>query len=49
MEATFANVYPSILNLAIVGMMATIWITFLKYITARWDIVPGLRDLYGSM
>jgi len=49
MEATFANIYPSILNLAIVGTMATIWIAVMKWLTAKYDIVPGLRDLYSSI
>ena len=46
---TFANVYPSLLNVAIVGMMATVWIAVMKWLTAKYDLVPGLRDLYGSI
>lgn len=46
---TFANVYPSALNVAIVGLMATIWIVLMKWLTARYPIVPGLRDLYASI
>lgn len=49
MEATFANVYPSVLNVAIVGMMATVWIAVMKWLTARYNIVPGLQQLYGSI
>lgn len=49
MESTFANVYPSLLNLCIVGMMATIFISVMKFVTAKWPIVPGARDLFASI
>lgn len=49
MESTFANVYPSLLNLCITGMMATIFISVMKYVTARWPVIPGLRDLFAQI
>lgn len=48
MGSTFANVYPSILNVAIVGTMATIWIAVMKWLTSKYN-VPGLSTLYGSI
>lgn len=48
MGGTFANVYPSILNVAIVGMMATIWIAFAKWLFGTYN-VPGLSTLYASI
>lgn len=48
MEATFANVYPSILNVAIVGLMATLWIAVMKWLTNKYS-VPGVSALYASI
>lgn len=48
MKDTFSNVYPSILNVAIVGVMATIWIALMKWFTAKYS-VPGLSGLYASI
>lgn len=44
----FANIYPSMLNLIVVGLMATIFISIMKYITNRWPI-PGVSDLFASI
>lgn len=49
MESTFANIYPNALNLFIVTFMAMIGITVVKWLTARYDIIPGLRDLAASI
>lgn len=48
-EATFANVYPSLLNTMIVSLMAIIGITGLKFLSAKFDIIPGFRDLVASI
>lgn len=48
MGSTFSNVYPSILNVAIVGIMATIWIALAKWFFTRYS-VPGLSTLYASI
>jgi hypothetical protein len=47
-ESTFANVYPSALNIAIVTMMAVIGIAVGKWLFAKFN-VPGLSDLFGSI
>ena len=44
----FANVYPSVMNLVVVGMMATIFISVMKFLTNRWP-VPGLSTLFASI
>lgn len=44
----FSNVYPSILNWAIVGLMAATFILFLKFILARFN-VPHVSPLVGSL
>lgn len=44
----FANVYPSVLNLVVVGLMATIFISIMKFLTNRWP-VPGLAPLFASI
>lgn len=44
----FSNVYPSLMNLIVVGMMAVIFISVSKFLLARWP-VPGLTDLIGSI
>jgi len=44
----FANVYPSVLNLVVVGMMATIFISVMKFLTNRWP-VPGISTLMASI
>lgn len=44
----FADVKPTLWNVAIVGTMAILWITFLKYILAKWQ-VPYLSDLVSSL
>lgn len=44
----FANVYPSVMNLVVVGMMATIFISVMKFLTNRWPI-PGLSMLFASI
>lgn len=47
MEATFANVYPSILNIIVVTMMAVIGINVGKWLTAKYNI-PGLSQLFAG-
>lgn len=44
----FGNVYPSLLNLVTVGLMSVIFISVMKWLTARYR-VPGLSDLVGSI
>lgn len=44
----FGNVYPSVLNLVTVGLMSVIFISVMKWLTARYN-VPGLKDLMGSI
>ncbi len=44
----FSNVYPSMLNRVVVGMMSVIFIAVMKYLTALYNI-PGLSDLMGSI
>jgi hypothetical protein len=44
----FSNVYPSLLNLMVVGMMSVIFISVMKYLTNLYQI-PGLSDLMASI
>lgn len=44
----FANVYPSLWNLIQVGLMATIFLTVMKYLTAKFR-VPGVSDVFASI
>lgn len=48
MEATFANIYPSVLNIIIVTLMAVIGIAGGKFVLAKFQ-VPGLSDLFASI
>lgn len=42
----FANVYPSMLNLITVGLMATIFLVTMKWLTHKYAI-PGLSDVFA--
>lgn len=44
----FSNVYPSLLNLVQVGLMAVIFISVMKWLTARYR-VPGVSDVFASI
>lgn len=44
----FGNVYPSLLNWTVVGLMAVTFITVMKWLTARYQI-PGFSDLMASI
>lgn len=44
----FSNVYPSLLNLVTVGLMAVIFITVMKWLTNKYD-VPGVSTLFASI
>lgn len=44
----FGNVYPSLLNLVTVGLMAVIFISVMKWLTNRYS-VPGVSDLMASI
>jgi len=44
----FGNVYPSVLNTVVVGLMAVIFISVMKFLTNRWP-VPGISDLMASI
>ena len=44
----FSNVYPSLLNLVSVGLMAVIFIAVMKYLTAKYR-VPGVSDVFASI
>lgn len=44
----FANVFPSILNWVIVGLMALTFIIFAKWITAKMGI-PYVKDAVGAV
>lgn len=48
MELDFAEVKPSLLNWAIIGLMAVTFIAFAKFVSAKWSI-PGVSDLVGSI
>lgn len=46
----FANIYPSVLNWAIVGIMAVTFIAVMKFITNRWpQFFPGVHDVVASI
>lgn len=44
----FANLYPSLWNLIEVGLMAVIFISVMKWLTARYQI-PGVSDVFASI
>lgn len=44
----FGNIYPNMVNLVTVGLMAVIFITVMKYLTAKFQ-VPGVSDLMASI
>lgn len=44
----FANIYPSLWNLIQVGLMAVIFISVMKYLTAKFQI-PGVSDVFASI
>ena len=44
----FGNVFPSVLNTVVVGSMAVIFISVMKYLTALYNI-PGLSSLMASI
>jgi riboflavin transporter FmnP len=44
----FAEVKPSLLNVVIVGLMACIFIVFMKFVTTRWQ-VPGLTQFFAAV
>ncbi len=44
----FGNVYPNVLNWALVGIMAVTFISVFKFLTARFRI-PGVSDVFASI
>lgn len=44
----FANIYPNMVNLITIGLMATIFISVMKWLTARYQ-VPGVSDVFASI
>jgi len=44
----FGNVFPSVLNTIVVGSMAVIFISIMKYVTALYKI-PGISELMSSI
>lgn len=44
----FGNIYPNLLNLVQVGLMAVIFISVMKWLTAIWQ-VPGVSDVFASI
>ena len=44
----FANIYPSLWNLIQVGLMSVIFISVMKFLTAKWQI-PGVSDIFASI
>lgn len=48
MNIDFAEVKPSLLNWAIVGLMAVLFIVFAKYILNRYP-VTGLTELINAV
>lgn len=44
----FGNVYPSVMNWVVIGLMAITFISAMKFLTAKWNI-PGISDLVGSI
>lgn len=47
----FTNVYPSLLNWAIVGLMAVTFITFFKWFFNRYKLpgTQGIADIFASV
>lgn len=45
----FADVKPSLLNWAVVGLMAVTFIAFFKYFFAAIMPVAGLTELFASL
>lgn len=43
----FADVKPSVVNFAMVGFMALVFIVLGKWAMQRWPI-PGLKDLFAA-
>lgn len=44
----FANVYPSVLNWVVIGLMALTFILFAKFILAKLN-VPAVSDLVAAV
>jgi hypothetical protein len=44
----FANVYPSVLNWGVVGLMAITFIALAKYVLALFPI-PGVTEIVTSI
>jgi len=44
----FGNIYPNLLNLCTGGIMAVIFISVMKFLTAMWR-VPGISDVMASI
>jgi hypothetical protein len=44
----FGNVYPSVLNWMLVGIMAVTFIATFKFLMARYR-VPGVSDVFASI
>lgn len=44
----FSNVYPSLWNLIVVGLMSVIFITVMKYITNLYNI-PGVSNVMAAI
>lgn len=42
------QIKPDMFNLVTVGLMAVIFITFCKFLFAKWQ-VPGFSELFGSL
>lgn len=49
MTMDFADVKPSLLNWAVVGLMAVTFISFWKYLLARFNIGFGIGELFASI
>jgi hypothetical protein len=45
----FADVKPSLLNWTVVGLMAVTFISFWKFILAKFNIGFGLGELFASI
>lgn len=44
----FANLYPSLWNLVQVGLMSVIFISVMKWVTAKYRL-PGVSDVFASI
>ena len=44
----FGNIYPSVLNWALVGIMAVTFISIFKFLTAKYQ-VPGVSAVFASI